>query len=228
MGKVSRGTGSVPVVHVPVESAAEAEALAQEALRFIARLARRADLELMIEIGDYVVEKFFAGQLDLARSSSPTKPVALKRLEQLAGLEEIPVSRLRVAISMSVQYRSLPVAVRDRLSVRQHRALLPVKDPQAKSKLAKQALSGKLSGDDLAKLVRSQHGPAQTGRKPMGELERSLSAARRALVSSLVENALEPAKVRALEPSLRARLARDARTLRERLERIADALGGLR
>ena len=70
--------------------------------------------------------------------------------------------------------------------------------------------------------------PARTGAKPQGEIEKAINAARRALVSSMLENALEPAKVRALDAALRARLAREARTLRERIERISDALAGVK
>src|SRR5262249_8329991 len=131
-------------------------------------------------------------------------------------------------VAMSVQYHALPAAVRDRLSVRQYRALLPLADERAKSKLARRAVSEKLSGDAISRIVRAEHGPARRGRQPMSELERALNAARRALVSSVLEQAVEPAKVRALDADVRDRLARDVRTLRERIELIGDALARVR
>lgn len=224
MNRKSRIHGVAPVVNASAADDDADERLAREALRFIERLERRARLELVIEIGDFLVDKFFSGQLDLARSFSPTKARALNRLIKLAATRDIGETQLRSAVGLSVQYRTLPVSVRDRLTVRQHQALLPVKDPQSKSKLARRALSEKLTGLALARLVRQEHGPAARGRTPKGELERSLGDAKRALVSAMVENALEPAKVRALDPELRTRLLRDARTLRERIERITDAL----
>lgn len=228
MGTVNRGKERSKVVVPVLEDAEEAEELAEEALRFIARLERRANLELVIEIGDYLVSKFFGGQLDLARSHSPLKPTSLKMLERKAATMDIPVSLIKAAILLSAQYRALPAAVRDKLTVRQHRALLPVKEPQEKSKLARRALAEKLSGPALSRVVREEHGAVRPGPKAMGEVERSLAAARRALVSSMLENALEPAKVRALDGELRARLLREARTLRERVERITDALSAVR
>lgn len=230
MAKSERGKPTALVLRsrAAADDDGEAERLAEEALRHIERLERRAKLELVIEIGDYLVEHFFEGNLDLARSFSPVKAKALKRLEELAPTRDIAPSQLRIAVSMSAQYRALPAAVRDRLTVRQHRALLPVKDGQEKSKLARRALADKLSGPALSEIIRRAHGPAKTGPKPQGELERAINAARRALVSAMVENALEPAKVRALDPALRARLAREARTLRERIERISDALATTR
>ena len=47
-----------------------------------------------------------------------------------------------------------------------------------------------------------------------------------ALLAAIVTFAL--GKVRALEPELRARLSRETRTLRERIERIGDALAAVK
>lgn len=228
MGIANRGKASGAAEQPDGKLSNADEALAQEALGVIVRLERRARLELVVEVGEYIVTRFFGGKIELARSFSPTKPEALARLIKLAPSREISASQLQSAIALAVQYRSLPGTVRDRLTVRQHQALLPVKDAQEKTKLARRAISEKLSGPALTLVVRSQQGPARRGPKPMGELERSVSAAKRALVSSLVENALEPAKVKALDPALRTRLLRDARTLRERIERITDALAGVK
>ena len=206
------------------EDAAGADALAHQALDHIVRLERRAKLEMVIEIGDYLTHVFFGGDLELARSHSPTKPRALSRLEELAPKRDIAPGQLRIAVAMATQYHALPEAVRDRLSARQHRALLPVQDPRLKSRLARRTLAEKLSGSDLELIVRREQGAAHTGRKPLGDVERAVNAARRALVSAVLEAALEPARVRTLPAEDRARLLRHARTLRERIERITDAL----
>ncbi len=207
---------------------AEAERDVEDALRHIGRLERTATLALAVEIGDYLVREFCGGNLDLARSFSPLKDTAFRLLEERAPQIDMSAAQLRLAVAVSAQYRALPAALRDRLTVRQHRALLPVHDAQEKSKLARRAVSESLSGPALTELVRREQGPSKRGPKPLGELERSINAARRALVSATLEAALEPAKVRALAPELRARLARETRTLRERIERISDALAGIR
>lgn len=205
-----------------------ARALAVEVLEHIARLQRRSTLELVIEMGDYVREKLYGGDLRLAASHNPTKPVALGYLEQLAPEHGISVASIRLAVAMATQYHGLPSAVRDRLTARQHRALLPVKDAKARLSLARQAISGKLSGAKLSELARREVGPARTGRKALSDVERAVNAARRALVSAVLEAALEPARVKALPPDERSRIAQHVKTLRERLERISDAVQGVR
>jgi hypothetical protein len=96
------------------------------------------------------------------------------------------------------------------------------------AKLARRAVAEKIGGPELSKLIRSEHGAAHTGRKPKNEIQRRLDAAKRALVSSILEAALEPSKIRALPQDLRARLQHDVRTLRERIELVGDALSGRR
>lgn len=199
--------------------------LAREALAFIARLERRATLELVIEVGDYLIKVFYGGNLELALSRNPLKARALGMLEDMAPELEIPASRLRYAVGMSVQYRELPAQLRDRLSARQHRALLPVKDARVRTRLARKAVDEKLAGDKLSTLVRSELGTAKLGRKPMAEVERAVAGARRLLGAATLEADTAKGRLRALPADTRERIRRDAVVVRERIEKILDGLG---
>lgn len=202
------------------------ERLVREVLAHIAQVSRRALIEGTAEIGDYLILKFFDGNLELATSNSPTKAEALKRLLERAGEIDTSAAYLRRAIRFSVQYRALPASVRDKLSMRQQLALLPVSDPQLKRKLAEEALSRGLTSDQLVRRIR-QLGPRKggSGRQPLPELQRTTSAALRLLDSEAIDGALAPAALRALPDDARDAIRRTLVSLRERMERIADALG---
>lgn len=203
----------------------EDERIAREALAYIARLERRATLELVIEVGDYLIKVFYGGDLELALSRSPVKGTALGLLEKMAPELEIPVSRLRYAVGMSVSYRELPEKLRDRLSARQHRALLPVKDARVRTRLARKAVDEKLAGDQLSTLVRSELGTAKLGRKPMAEVERAVAGARRLLGAATLEADMAKGRLRALPADTKERIRHDAIVVRERIEKILDGLG---
>lgn len=200
------------------------DALVERAIAHVRGLARRGLLETAVAIGDYLVATFFDGDLELARSRRPTKPAALSRFLERADETEIAASLLRRSIALSAQYRSLPAPVRDRLSVSQHTALLPVDDAREKARLAAEAVARGLSKKEIEGIVRRdpEHAPTR-GRPPRSHLEKAVGAARRAL-SALIEGELTAARLRKLPPEVREGLARDLHAIRERSERIADAL----
>lgn len=201
------------------------ERLVREVLAHIQQISRRALIDGTAEIGDYLVLKFFDGNLELATSNSPTKGEALRRLLDRAGEIDTSAAYLRRAIRFSVQYRALPASVRDKLSMRQQLALLPVSDPQQKRKLAEEALTRGLTSDQLVRRVR-QAGPRKggSGRQPLPELDRTTRAALRLLTGEAVDGALVPTALRALPEDARDTIRRTLVALRERVERIGDAL----
>ena len=214
-----------------IRRAADAdERLVTEALRHIQNLTRRAVIEGTAEVGDYLISTFYAGNLDLASSNSPAKPNALAGLLERADTIDTSAAFLRRAIRFSLQYRSLPASVRDQLSMRQQLALLPVDDARTKKKLAEEALARGFTSAQLTRRVR-EVGPdgasrrANRGRPPLPELDRATRAAVRLLESGAVDGALTPAALRALPEASRDAIRRAVIRLRERLERIGDALG---
>ena len=213
-----------PVRAIQRRSMDDDDRLVEDALHHIRDLARQAMLDVAVAIGDYIVKHFFGGDLDLARSNDPTKPVALRRLLERADEMDVSSTVIRRSVSLSVQYRQLPPAVRGALSMRQQLALLPVADTREKTRIAEEALAKNLSGDGIARLVRRGRGPLPTGRPPRPVLERAVRSALRALEAPEVDDALASRAIRALDARTRRELLARLRNARERIERIADAV----
>src|SRR5947207_2882257 len=99
--------------------------LVEEALHHLRDLARQAMLDVAVAMGDYIVKQFFDGDLELARSNTPAKPAALRRLLERSDEMDVSSALIRRSVALSVQYRQLPPAVRGALSRRQQMALVP-------------------------------------------------------------------------------------------------------
>ena len=104
------------------------DAVVNEAVRHLNRLWREGLLGTVVAVGDYLIEKFYGGSLDEARSQRPNKASALRKL--LARAEELPVSphALKQAVRVAAQYHELPPALAEGLTKTQHELLLPVAD----------------------------------------------------------------------------------------------------
>lgn len=201
----------------------DVQELVARAIVHVKRIAGRTVLAGAVEIGDYLLPTFFDNDVDLARKKG-AKPVALERFFEQAPQMDISQALLRRCIPIAIQYHALPASVRDKLSVRQHAALLPVDDAREKARLADQAARRDLSQKQIEELVRARPDRPRRGRPPKTELEKAVPAARRVLMSALIESELSATRVRQIDPEVRERLVRDLRAIRERTERIADAL----
>ena len=222
--RARRPVPSPPATPDKPERPAVDDRLVQQALKRIAKITRRATVDIVVEVGDHLVQGFFGGDLELARSNQANKPESLRAVLRRVAEVDADASMVRRSIRLSVQYRDLPATLASRLSLRQHFALLPVADKKEKARLGARALAEKLNAVALERLVRAEHGPALTGRKPKSELARALGAARRALLTAAIEAELPILKLRAIDPAVREEMEEAVRAVRERLERISDAL----
>ena len=135
---------------------------------------------------------------------------------------------LKRVVPLSIQYREMRAGLRDELTVSQHLALLPIADAEVKERLAREAVDEKLKRKELDARVRAESSRKSRGRTPRTELEKAVPAARRLLLNAVLEGELTAARLRALAPAVRARLLVDLRAIRERIERISDALHRVR
>lgn len=202
--------------------------LVDRSIQEIDRIIRASAINAVVAVGDHLIATFFGGDLDLARSKNPLKPAALNRLFDRA--DELPISAyaLKRAVRLAIQYRDLPSATRDALSVRHQALLLPVPDTAEKAKLAEMAVAKNFTTRQLERVVQQKRPKPRAG-KPAGRpvlptLVKHTSALRRIVEKQDVGMTITPAALRALDDETLHLIQRDLTALREHLERIGDAV----
>src|SRR5437867_3362313 len=113
----------------------------EAAIARINQMWRTGVLSAVVAIGDYVIQQFFEGDLELASSQNPNKSASFNKL--LEREKDLPFSStsLRRMVFIAVQYHQMPLQIADRLSRTQHEKLLRVQDPQIKLQLAEEAIA---------------------------------------------------------------------------------------
>ena len=179
-------------------------------------------LATVVAVGDYLIEHFYDGSLELARSRSPSKASAFAQL--LGRVNELPIGvhQLRQAIRVSVQYRELPAAIADRLSASHHGALLLVEDARVRGELAAQVVQGDLSVRELERMVRKLKPRHPGGRPAAAPPLRWARALVRAVNPEGIE-ALAGAPLRRLSPADLDSLEASARLARKAIDRVLEA-----
>jgi hypothetical protein len=128
------------------------EAAAWISEKIAATLRRGAE-----DVGEYLLEAFFSGDPELARSKNPYKNASYRALAEKCGTAELPVSKswLNNAVGIALMLRQLPdtaTAFR-RLPPSYQQTLLPLRDPDKIEEVAKQAMARELSFRELRQVV---------------------------------------------------------------------------
>lgn len=145
------------------------------AVREINRIYVTGGLRTVVAIGRYILDTFFEG--DPVQFSGRGAP-GWRSFRELYGRNDLAMSRsfLSSSVQVMLQVEQLPGALAGQLNATQHRALLPVKDPEAKITLAREAVDESLSSRDLRRRVWDHLGPGSRpdGRKPFSPPEKAI------------------------------------------------------
>jgi hypothetical protein len=169
-------------------SATETSADERLVQRTLARLGEhdRTVGMAMRKVGAAVIDDYFGGDVELARSNKPTKPKSFARLVKLAAKEtEWTVADFRRAVTAERVARSLPRAIADALLPSYLVRLSSIDDPAVRVEVAKKIASGEVRGRAAEELVaKKSGGNPQGGRKRVagpvrviGDVERVMAAA---------------------------------------------------
>lgn len=148
--------GERSTVVLPGEAAVD-EALVAQAVQEINAIHSAKGLETARAIGEYVLAKFFNGDLDHAQK----KHGKHMSFTALAEHDDLAVGRstLWYSVSLLGQLRELPDDIAGSLPFSHHKLLLTVKDPEKKLELAKEAVTtgvGKREFEDRVREVRGE------------------------------------------------------------------------
>jgi len=182
--------------------------------------AIEADLSVhAAEIGEYLIETFFDGDVAKACSHNPHKDHSLRKL---CEREHAPfsVSALRTFIQVAQNFRLIPHDQAARLPPSHHALLYRVANPSERAALAKQCAEDRTSASRLRELVkgRGRRRPG-AGRKPDAASVKDLRAVRAEV--DRVRDKLDRTTVDEAEVD---GLIAEARVLRDRLAELLDQL----
>ncbi|MFZ5479075.1 MAG: hypothetical protein ACOZNI_20060 [Myxococcota bacterium] len=162
-----------PTVHVPEvlgpprrplpgEGAVE-DLLLHRAAQEINRLYARGTLETACRVGEYVLDTFFDGDLELFRSRKRKHATyaALCR----SGLVQVTPSFVWYCVHLDAQRELFPAATAEALSISHHKLLVHVQDVPLKQELAEEAVREGLTRDGLAERIEARKRPHVGGRR---------------------------------------------------------------
>ena len=144
--------------------------LVEEGVRWIRRKLAETLFKGLSEIGIYVLDKFFGGDAERARSKARTKNASFRSLVKRCESTDLPISRsaLQRAVWVAVMLRALPrhATAYPRLPPAHQVALLPLREPVTVERLAERALAKGWSVRALREVVvKEVAGTPRSGRK---------------------------------------------------------------
>lgn len=155
------GTGTIePSTGKQVEIDKEID----EAVEEINRILGEHFFITAVEVGDYVLQKFFKGDIEEAKSKNPKKRVSFRKLQDHPHLR-IPFRLLNQMLNISVQEKELKTKLKsDELNklTYSHRAeLLKLDDIDKKITLAKECIQESLSVRKLRERIQEFSSPGR-------------------------------------------------------------------
>ncbi len=154
------------------EDAAEAE-IVDEAVCRIKKILVDTVQRGAVEIGEYVFERFFAGDPGFARSKNPRKKASFRLLAARCGTPDLPISCtwLNSAVATAIMRRSLPnESVFARLPFSHQAVLLVLREPARIEEMARGVVDQGLSVRELRNVVR-QRMTTPASARPAGGVE---------------------------------------------------------
>lgn len=139
---------------VPRDTAVD-PALLDGAVLWLNRAVQSSGIELAVQVSEYVIDTFFAGDFALLTSHDPNKSASYRALCQREDLH-MGAATLHRLVRIGQQVRHLPADVAQALTLRHHRALLTVANQQHRQHLARQALRHEWTSDRLASVIRAE------------------------------------------------------------------------
>lgn len=184
--------------------------------------AIEADLSVhAAEIGEFLIETFFDGNVALACSHSPRKHQSLRRLCDHNNAP-FSLSALRTFIQVAQNFRVIPHDQAARLPPSHHALLYRVANPEERADLARQCAEDRTSARTLREMVkgrgRRRPGAGRKPRVPTSNEVRVLRSRVEAIIREL--DTAQPTEIDSMIVELRS--------LRDAVARSLDRLGDLR
>lgn len=208
------------------------EKLVKEAVAFIGKTLGETVVKGTIEVGDYVLEKFFGNDPEQVRSKNPGKDASFRSLVEACETPELPISKswLHNAVGMAVMRRELPAGSSFRLLPPSHQtALLPLREANKVEKLAERAVKKRLSVRELREFVGEERAKSprtdKRGRSPKPLIVKTLDRSLRLFTLESGRKSFTKAQVKELDEDQKKAALQSAEDLIESLKKLVAQLG---
>jgi hypothetical protein len=182
-----------------------------------------------MEIGDYVLDRFFDGDVQLVGSKNPRKSASFRSLVERCGTSDLPISKtwLHSAVGIAVVRRSLPSATAFRELTPTHQSILLVlRQPDRIETLAQRAVREKLTVRELRAVVREQVAMRSSDSPRVNSRKTSVLEVLREVLDKLIVNrkAFTMAEIEQLPCAAADAALEVARELTSRLSELVEKL----
>lgn len=168
----------------------------EETVRWISERVNQAIHTTCVEIGQYLLDRFFLGSVQAFRSQSPRKHSSMRALKARCESEDLPLSitTLYNYISLAIQERAMSAhqAMYARLGHTHKILLLPLRDPEIKALLVEEAVTKRLGTRQLKERVeearRKEVGLSERGRPLKNSILYTLDRLEQALGARAIDS----------------------------------------
>lgn len=218
-----------PVVHqdlqpLPGEDRCE-ERLLHQAVAELNHIYTRSGLETARRVGQYLLTTFFNGDLR-AFHNRYRRHVTFRKLAEQSELR-LSYSFLWYAVAVVGQLEAMPREIGNALPLAHHRLLLPVRDPELKLRLAKEAVNRGLSKRELEQLIKARTSPkageTRRGRPPLPSFVKGINRLKQAMALA-TEQEITADSFRHYSPEDGKRLLAELYTQISQADQLAEAL----
>jgi hypothetical protein len=200
---------------VPSSTAVD-EPLVERAVADLRRIVVGGQVNVLVTVGDYILEHFFGGDAERVTSRLRSKEASVRRLAKRAGEFGMTASGVLRCVPIALQARQLGLPLAQRLPATQHVVLLPLHDRKQKRELAEAAIAEGWTVSQLRRQVKRLHRPHAGGR-PREPAIRRLVTRLEAAFEDLPQG---DAGIDALSPADRRHLLGRVNSLQAALERL--------
>jgi hypothetical protein len=185
------------------------------------------------EVGEYVLDTFFGGDPNLAKSKNPFKHASFRALAEKCGTPELPVSKtwLSNAVGVALMIRQLPETAKAfrELPPSYQETLLPLGDPTTVEKVAKEAVAKDLSFRELRHAVAAQRtkmpkDDSRKGRSPTPVIVKTLTRSLKLFTLEGGKRSFTKAQIEELDDEQRKDAIASAEGLIEKLKDLVSKL----
>ena len=184
------------------------------------------------DVGEYVLDTFFSGDADLAKSKNPRKNASFRALAEKCGTPDLPISKtwLNNAVGVAVMLRRLPEvsSAFKELPPSYQETLLPLRDPAKVEEVARQAATKDLSFRELRQVVAEERAREPKddfrGRPPIPLVVKTLNRSLKLFALGSARRSFSRAKIGELDRRQRRYVKASAEELVGKLQALISKL----
>lgn len=192
--------------------------------------ARKSEVEATLalqasQIGEYLIERFFDGDLALVSSQNPNKNVSFRKL---CERDDLPFSAraLRSFIQVAINFRLLPIDKAKQLPPSHHSILYQVADPDERIEIGVRVADEGISASELRKIVKGKgRRKPGGGRKPGSSFDRNWKTL--VDLAHSLEECIGDEGIHDSEICRNREIVAEAREVRDMLTSMVDRMAGI-